>query len=118
MNQRSLIQRFLSAWRGSPERPEGETQHRWRAVSIIPGERCCRSAQRCGSHRWLSTQAPRLPLPACDAAVCDCRYRHHPDRRSRSRRRVDREEIARHFEGTDRRRADRGRRASDHVTIP
>lgn len=36
--------------------------------------------------RFLSRQAPTLPLKACDQARCKCRYAHHEDRRRGPRR--------------------------------
>jgi hypothetical protein len=90
---------------------------RWRAVSIVAGSNCCDTARRCGSRRWLSAQAPRFPLPGCDASACKCRYRHHPDRRARPRRRADRDEMPRPFEGNDRRKPFRGRRAGDSASF-
>jgi hypothetical protein len=37
--------------------------------------------------RFLSSAAPRLPLPECDALDCKCRFMHHADRRSGADRR-------------------------------
>lgn len=37
--------------------------------------------------RFLSTAAPKLPLPACDVLECNCRFIHHKDRRTGVERR-------------------------------
>ena len=67
------------ARRGSPN-PADDT--RFRAVSIRPGDGSCEAARQFGNMRFLCTKAPRLPVPECTAAVCNCRYVHYSDRRS------------------------------------
>lgn len=42
-----------------------------------------------GAKRFLSGDAPRLPLPSCGAPTCNCRYVHHGDRRDAEEGRVD-----------------------------
>lgn len=54
----------------------------YHAVSIKFGKDACAAAKSMTGHRYLATEAPRLPLPGCDAAVCECRFTHHKDRRS------------------------------------
>lgn len=61
---------------------------RYHAVSIRPGLNCCQAAQRSLNARFLSTEAPRLPLAGCDAATCTCRFMHHQDRRAGEDRRT------------------------------
>ena len=39
------------------------------------------------SGRYLSREAPILPLPTCNSKGCACRYLHHDDRRSGEDRR-------------------------------
>jgi hypothetical protein len=82
------------------------------SVSIIPGRGACVRANQCSGTRYLSRQAPRLPLPACDAAECNCRFKHHNDRRAGPRRRTDIGFMPGTFNGAERRQA-RGRRAED-----
>lgn len=57
------------------------------AVSIIPGPRCCDAVRQMQGTRFLSKEAPRLPLPGCQSSACRCRYAHHADRREKSDRR-------------------------------
>ncbi len=85
----------------------------WHAVSIIGGAQACGDARQCGRRRFLSADAPRLPLPSCDGRACECRYRHHQDRRAMPRRQADRHQIGRRYAGTEQRVMARGRRASD-----
>ena len=59
----------------------------YHAVSIKFSESACGAAKAIAGHRFLSTQAPGLPLPDCDAANCNCHFAHHKDRRARKGRR-------------------------------
>jgi hypothetical protein len=63
--------------------------------------------------RWLYAQAPRVPVPGCDAPRCDCRYKHFPDRRMVDRRRIDRTGLPRQHAGSELRSPRRGRRWTD-----
>jgi hypothetical protein len=85
----------------------------WYAVSVVPGVRACGAVKALTGKRWLSAEAPRLPLPKCDASTCDCRYQHHPDRRAAPRRRVDRDALPRNFDGQERRTRRRDRRSPE-----
>jgi hypothetical protein len=53
----------------------------WHSVAIQPGPKRCKAAGRLLGHRFLSREAPGLPLADCDETACTCRYRHHDDRR-------------------------------------
>jgi len=59
----------------------------YHAVSIKYSSSACDAAKAMAGVRFLSTEAPRLPLPECNAAECQCRFAHHPDRRSNRDRR-------------------------------
>ena len=59
----------------------------YHGVSIMPEKNCCSGARNLGERRYLAREAPRLPLPDCDAAMCHCRYSHFDDRREGDRRR-------------------------------
>jgi len=66
-----------------PEVPNG----RWRAVSILATESSCDAAKALRAFRFLSAEAPRLPLLECTCYdSCPCAYKHHADRRSYTRR--------------------------------
>lgn len=54
----------------------------YHAVSIKISGNACRAARELAGHRFLSSEAPRLPLPKCDASECKCRFAHHKDRRA------------------------------------
>ena len=56
------------------------------AVTIVPGVKACAAARKLEDQRFLSREAPRLPLRNCDYPNCECHYVHHADRRSGPRR--------------------------------
>jgi hypothetical protein len=86
----------------------------WYAVSIIPGKPRCRAVEEYVGRRLLSAEAPRFPVAGCDVKNCDCRYRHHSDRRAKLRRQSDGGNgIPRPWSFKDRRTGIRGRRESD-----
>jgi hypothetical protein len=63
----------------------------WHAVSIASPESSCPEAESLKGRRFLSNEAPRLPLAKCAQPWnCRCVYRHHPDRRATPRRASDR----------------------------
>jgi len=72
---------------------EPVTEHRvtnpYHAVAIVPTSRACQAARDCANKRFLSSEAPLLPLEGCDAGECRCRYQHFSDRRDASRRAAD-----------------------------
>lgn len=92
--------------------PQARSANPYHAVSINPGGGACASAHRFAGQRFLSRQAPRLPLPKCDVAVCECRFKHHEDRRVGPRRRADVGFMPGTFNGMERRQS-RGRRSAD-----
>jgi hypothetical protein len=88
------------------------SRNRWHAVMIAAPGNACDAAQACKGKRFLSGDAPLLPLRECDAKRCECRYSHYEDRRGDSRRRDKKGAAQQDHERTNR-RASRGRRASD-----
>lgn len=61
----------------------------YHAVSIQPGSEACRAARELKGKRFLSSEAPSLPLANCTLADCQCHFVHHADRRSPRDRRSD-----------------------------
>jgi hypothetical protein len=86
----------------------------WHAVSIQCSEGACAAARGLSKRRWLSFEVPMFPLPNCDAAACECRYRHHADRRATQRRLQDRTGILTAAPAEERRKTRRGRRSTDY----
>jgi hypothetical protein len=54
----------------------------YHAVSIKLSGHACKAAEEMTGRRFLSTAAPKLPLPGCDVLDCNCRFVHHKDRRA------------------------------------
>ena len=69
----------------SPRAGQGSTE--FHAVSIRCDSKACKAAREMEGRRFLSTAAPKLPLPDCDVLECNCRFIHHKDRRSGIERR-------------------------------
>jgi hypothetical protein len=86
----------------------------WHAVSIVTGSRSCEAACALISIRYLSREAPRLPLAQCsDPESCSCSYKHYGDRRGRPRRQEEVIGLRRSRPVATERRQVRGRRADD-----
>jgi hypothetical protein len=91
----SLLNKARNLLRTSPAEPAAaapaakkiSTAHH--AVSIAPGPRCCAQAREQQGQRFLSREAPPLPLQGCSQPNCSCRYIHHEDRRAKPRRARD-----------------------------
>jgi hypothetical protein len=84
----------------------------YHSVSITPCTGACAAARNLRGKRFLSGDAPQLPLPHCPHAACQCGYKHHDDRRQKRRRNADRVEPPRPWTGTERRQS-HGRRVTD-----
>jgi hypothetical protein len=91
------------------------TAEPYHAVSVRPGHPCCEAARQFGQLRFLSRKAPRLPLPACDVAVCTCRYSHYSDRRTGLDRRAVLDRQREQTLNAVNRRQNNGRRSTDAV---
>jgi len=96
---------------------DARLQRRWHAVGIVGTAHACAAAQACKGGRYLSVDAPRLPLAGCDASICDCTYQHFPDRRHESRREDD-PPTAVSTKSSGERRGGRGRRSTDRGRVP
>ncbi len=95
---------------GKPVQRPRSSAHRWHAVTIATGVHACTAVEACKGKRFLSRDAPRLPLPDCTAPECHCIYRHYPDRRKAERRG---DELARPAPRGENRRLGHGRRMTD-----
>lgn len=71
----------------APQRASVAKDTGYHSVSIKFSETACDAARAMSGRRFLSSAAPRLPLPDCDAAECRCLFVHHDDRRSGKDRR-------------------------------
>lgn len=92
----------------TPARPRATTFH---AVEVVSRAEACEAAHALRGKRFLSREAPSLPLRECDGRECRCVYAHHDDRRQGPRR----ETQAKVSDGPSgrERRIGRGRRQTD-----
>lgn len=65
---------------------EGEAPNPYHAVAIRVRGKGCDAAREAQGRRYLSTEAPLLPLAGCSSASCACQYVHFDDRRHYDRR--------------------------------
>jgi len=93
-------------------RPSKGSRNRWHAVLVLAPSSACAAAQACKGKRYLSSEAPRLPLANCDAAACGCKYRHFDDRRAGPRR-AEEVGVPDPKKPASNRRGRKGRRAED-----
>lgn len=86
----------------------------WHAVEIVPSRASCVAAQAVRGMRFLSANAPPLPLEQCtQPTACRCTYRKHGDRREEARRAEDAIGIRRGSPVPVEHRQNRGRRSMD-----
>lgn len=89
--------------------------HPFHAVSILPDQEGCSAVESIKQRRFLSDEAPGLPLWDCGALDCGCKYIHHADRRADARdRRSQSVELSADSDFRDR-RTPIGRRLGDRV---
>jgi hypothetical protein len=82
----------------------------YHAVTIATGARCCSAAEALREQRFLSREAPKLPLANCDVLQCECRYAHHDDRRRGPRRAREMGVALDGYEGAEKRRRPKRRK--------
>jgi hypothetical protein len=90
----------------------------WHAVEVRVGPKACPACRAVAGKRFLSIDAPPLPIAGCtQPAACRAVYKHHDDRRAEGRR--DSEMpfggMAKGPPGGMERRTGRGRRSTDGV---
>ena len=87
---------------------------KWHAISIDAKALSCLPAQSLRKQRFLSKEAPTLPLEGCTKrASCPCTYRHHDDRRNKPRRDSGTSIASNSSTHGAERRGSRGRRSDD-----
>jgi hypothetical protein len=84
----------------------------YHAVRIAHQTACCKKVVELNGQLFLAAEAPKIPLPDCDAPKCRCRYIHSEDRRSTEERREPVDGPHHYFAMRDR-RLGQGRRAND-----
>ncbi len=86
-----LFRRTRATTKKPPPGPDrlGKVQPyaRFHAVSLENLSGACAAAYAIEGERFLAGAAPRIPLPECDAPVCNCLFAPHSDRRLSGNRR-------------------------------
>jgi hypothetical protein len=86
-----LFRRTRATTKKRPPDPDrlGKVQPyvRFHAVSLENLRGACAAAYAIEGERFLAGATPRIPLPECDAPVCNCHFVHHNDRRLSDNRR-------------------------------
>lgn len=86
----------------------------FQSVSILQGPKACCASKDVAKIRFLTKQAPALPLAGCTMQdECHCRYVKHTDRRTEARRLIDVVGMSALLFESEERRAKAGRRKSD-----
>lgn len=99
-----------------PQVPARRVSYRCVGIESPDPVTACSAVKALAGHRFLSGQAPQLPVPGCTAARCTCKFVHFEDRRAGSRRK-DRGQQVRSLKSLDwaERRNSRGRRKTDRA---
>lgn len=88
MRRNAGDQKKPASERPSPTRSASKAaSSQFHAVSIKFSQSACETAKAMDGKRFLSSAAPRLPLPECDVLDCKCKFIHFKDRRDRENRR-------------------------------
>ncbi len=62
-------------------------EKRWHSVALVATGSRCDAVQAIDGQRFLSREAPRIPLSDCaHPETCGCTYQHYEDRRVSQRR--------------------------------
>lgn len=85
----------------------------YHAVEVYCRTGNCPAAQAREGQRYLSSEAPGLPLPDCNNVACSCVYQHFEDRRCGERRDSFMAQFYTRSERSVERRNLRGRRRDD-----
>ena len=87
----------------------------YEAVTIHSYKDKCLAAAQVAGQRFLSSEAPSIPLESCTSETCHCVYMHHSDRRNGTDRRANHNSSEEFLtaRGSQNCRSSHGRRASD-----
>jgi len=81
----ALINHFRRR-RPAAGRSDNNSTHQYHAVAIAKNATACPAAALLIGRRFLSREAPPLPVAGCSTYPCRCRYLHYADRRADDRR--------------------------------
>jgi hypothetical protein len=72
----------------APSNAKRQPPRGYHGVSLKPCKNACDAVQTIIGQRFLSSEAPALPLAGCDRQQCKCTYGHYSDRRDKEDRRT------------------------------
>lgn len=94
--------------------------HPYHCVTIETAEHCCKAVEKLLDKRFLSVDAPQLPLHNCQISNCQCHYQHYDDRRDEHAGRRNNFGLGHDLFDTEnqfnRRESKTGRRSSDKLS--
>ena len=82
----------MALWSSRPNKKKNKLEvakpkvSRFHCVELVMPYDACEAALSLHGKRFLSAEAPMLPLANCDQQNCKCRFKHHNDRRYQQRR--------------------------------
>ena len=88
-----IVAFFLLLRRGNSsvlfgKKPIAPAKRKYAGLAFVPDTHCCDAANAHNERRFLTSEAPNIPLAECsDPALCECKYRNIDDRRTRDDRR-------------------------------
>jgi hypothetical protein len=107
---------YLWSRRAGPKPVARPASYRCVGIATADPTTACDAFAATTGLRYLSGQAPRLPLPACTAKRCTCTYVHYDDRRAGQRRATLGPAVrSLHSMDWEERRRNRGRRKTDRA---
>ena len=119
-NQKATQSTASRLKKSKPEKKTDPVQLKpYRGTSIVFTENACDAVKAIGKNRFLLADGdtPILPLAACDASRCTCKYMHYDDRRDydddRRLTATIRTDLYEDSGNANRRLEKRGRRKSD-----
>lgn len=77
---------FYSRFYKTSKVPEKIAHGKYHCVTVHYSDTACNAIKKLSGRRILSSEAPILPLSGCDSETCDCRFKHHEERRVEERR--------------------------------
>jgi len=69
-----------------PKKSQKTVHGKYHCVTVHSSVNACDAVKALAGKRILSSEAPVLPLSACDVDNCKCRFQHHEERRVDERR--------------------------------
>jgi hypothetical protein len=77
-----LVLRLMRSSAGFAKKPIATEKKKYAGLAFFSDSHCCDAATAHNERRFLTSEAPKIPLAQCsDPALCHCKYRNIDDRR-------------------------------------